>query len=321
MSVDLTIIIVNWNGENELSDCIKSIVHNAPRVPYEIVVFDNASTDNSLEWFESDEAKQLLRETNFKLIRSKENLGFGKANNAVIEQTNAPFVFLLNPDTIVRPKAIDNLLTTLQSADKIGAVAPKLLNKDGTLQYSVWAFPLTALRFIAENLYLYHVIPPKIRGEWLFSKHWTYDERRKVPLFSGAAIMAKRQMINEVGAFDPDYYMYGEDVEWCARITRKGWDLFFEPSAEIIHLGGQSAMQRWDESDRRLKEEQGNLKFQRQCLSPFQVMRNSLAKMLVLQLYKTRRIVKRQDTEYLTKVISLQKQSIKQSFGEIFTGK
>ncbi|MDQ3132898.1 MAG: glycosyltransferase family 2 protein [Acidobacteriota bacterium] len=321
MKVELTIIIVNWNGESILSDCLKSIVQNPPSVTYEIIVFDNASTDNSVKWFQSAEAKMLLRETNFTLIESKENLGFGKANNLVIEQTNSPFVFLLNPDTVIKPKAIDNLLKTLQSNKKIGAVAPKLLNKDGTIQHSVWVFPLTALRLIVEGFHLYHVLPSKIRGKWLFSKHWTYDERRKVPLFSGAAIMAKREMIKDVGAFDADFYMFGEDQEWCVRINRKGWDLFFEPTAEVFHLGGQSAIQRWDETERRLKEEEGFLKFQQHCLPPSQVMRNSLARMLVLQFYRARRILKRQDTKYLSKVISLQKQSLKKSFNEIFNNK
>src|SRR5215211_4756675 len=132
----LTIIIVNWNGIKFLPACLKSIVENPGSLLFEIVVVDNASSDGSAEWLRSDECAQLVGDTRFKLIETGENLGFGRANNVAIERTDSQFVFLLNPDTVVRPNAIDRLVDALKTTPDAGAAAPKLLNEDGSLQPS-----------------------------------------------------------------------------------------------------------------------------------------------------------------------------------------
>jgi GT2 family glycosyltransferase len=319
MKIDLTIIIVNWNGENVLPNSLTSIVANPPSVPYEIVVIDNASSDNSVAWLRSEEATKLLEGVNFRLVESGENLGFGRANNVVIEQTDSQFVFLLNPDTKVREGAIDRLLETIRSDEKIGAVAPKLLNEDGSLQPNVWAFPPTATKVLFEGLKLYSFLPAKIRGKWLLSRHWDYSERRKVPLFNGAAIMASRKMINEVGAFDPNYHMFGEDAEWGVRINRMGWNLYFEPEAEVYHLGGQSSIQRWGENEKVIKEEEGQQQFLRHCLTPFQMFKLSFVRVLITQFYRTRSSLLRRETKYLDMLFSIQFNALKKTLRDLWS--
>lgn len=306
MSVTLSIIIVNWNGIKFLPNCLKSIVENPPRVSYEIILVDNDSSDESVEWLKSSQANEMLKNINFTLVESKENLGFGKANNLAFERTAAPFLFLLNPDTMVKENAIDKLLTTFNLNEKIGAVAPKLLNEDGSIQASVWGFPPTPLVFLVEGFKLSRFLPKKLLENWLYSSYWDYSRRSSVPIFSGAAIMAKREMINEVGGFDPSFHMYGEDTEWCVRIKRSGWDLYFEPEAEVFHVGGQSALQRWGEMETRLKEEKASIAFQIKCLPSYLVFFNALTKAFIFSIYLIKRFFLRQDYSHLQALLNLQ---------------
>ncbi len=306
MNTELSIIIVNWNGEKFLPDCLRSIAENPPKVSYEVIVIDNKSSDGSLEWLNSDEAKSLFPDGNFRLIESHENLGFGRANNLVIELTTTPYVFLLNPDTIVKPKAIDQLLETLNSDDKIGAVAPKLLNEDGSLQPNIWGFPPTPITILFDGFKLYKLLPRMTVGNWLYRSHWTYDETRPVPMFSGAAIMLKRLTLNQTKGFDSRFFMYGEDLEFCVRLNRYGWKTVFEPRSQIIHLGGQSSAQRWGTEVTRLKEEEAFIGFQQKCLPSYLWRLNIIAKLLVLSSLYLKWTLTNVDTLLIRQLIKLQ---------------
>ncbi len=310
MEPELSIIIVNWNGEKFLPDCLKSIADNPPSVSYEVIVIDNDSSDGSPQWLGSDEPKRMFPEGNFNFIKSEENLGFGRANNLVIEQTKTPFVFLLNPDTIVKPGSIETLLETLQLDIRIGIAIPKVVDLNGVVQPSVWAVP-TATKLIVEGLGLYRLIPRKLRGEWLLFRHWSYDKSRNVPLASGCAMMAKRKMIENVGTFDPAIFMYGEDLEWCYRMGANGWHIRFDPRAVIIHIGGQSSKSRWSLIESRLKEERSWIEFQHKCLLPFSVFVNSLVRVFTLYPRVLVRKITGKDAAYLNQLIPMQYESMK----------
>lgn len=249
MATDLTIIIVNWNGENFLPDCLRSVADNPPHVRFEVVVVDNASSDGSVEWLRSAEAKAIFPQGTFKVIESQENLGFGRANNLLIDQTDSPYVLLLNPDTILKPNAIDRLVEALQSDDRIGAVAPKLLNPDGSLQPSVSYFPPTPLKIVFENFRLYRLLPANLRAEMLLFSHWKHDRQRTVPIVWGAAILFDGKVLRTLKGFDPEFRMYGEDMDICIRLSELGYKLEFVPASEIVHLGGASSVQTWTEQE------------------------------------------------------------------------
>lgn len=306
MRPELSIIIVNWNGIEFLPDCLRTIIENPPSVPFEVIVVDNDSSDGSMEWLASGETKQLFPAGIFKLIKSGANLGFGRANNLAIEQTSTPFVLFLNPDTKIEPSAVDFLLETLKSEDKIGAVAPKLLNADGSLQANVWAFPPTPLYLLVTGLKLYKFLPNRFVRDWLYSIHWDYKRKVAVPAFSGAAFMVKREMMDDVGAFDDSIHMYGEDAEWCVRMNRNGWRTFFEPMSEIYHIGGQSAIQRWGNGDIRLKEEEAFISVQRKLLPKYCFVANQMSRLLVLLLLYCKNFIARRDTSGLGASIKLQ---------------
>src|SRR5688572_12052453 len=119
MSPDLSIIIVNWNGGELLRRCIESVVRHPPATSWEIILVDNASTDNSLEWVRSANLP------NLRLIEMQENLGFGKANNLGFDLSSAPLLFIMNNDAEVQPGAIDRLIATINSGDRVGACGPR----------------------------------------------------------------------------------------------------------------------------------------------------------------------------------------------------
>jgi len=309
----LTIIIVNWNGKRFLPDCLQSIADNPPSVPFETVLVDNVSSDGSREWLGSAEAARIFPNGELRTIISDENLGFGRANNLAIQVTDSEFVFILNPDTIVRSGAVDRLMEALISDDRIGAVSPKLLNPDGSLQTSVASFPPTPVGILLQGLRVPALLPAGIRRRF-YGEYWGHDERRAVPVFWGTAILAKREMIDEVGAFDEDFFMYGEDVEWCARINRQGWKTVFVPEAEVVHLGGKSAEQAWEASETTLRKDAADVLVQKKSLPAWKVAANSLTRAgLYSAAYLKRRVLGR-DATFLRKHIGLHWNTAKDAF-------
>jgi hypothetical protein len=281
VSPELSIIIVNWNAGDLLPRCIQSIIASGPQVGYEVVVIDNASQDESLALLRANQAELLLNER-LRIVTNSENRGFGPANNQAFALTTAPFVFLLNPDTEIFPGTIDTLIASMHSNHRVGACAPKIVNPDGSLQISVFHNPPRVWQTVLSNLKLYLVLPRRLRGELLLSDHWDHNRRRLVPMVSGAAILARREMIEEVGGFDERFEMYAEDNEWCLRITRSGWQLMFEPAAAVMHHGSQSALKRWPELQKKQVQLEAGYRFQNQVLPRWRVIANQLTNYLII---------------------------------------
>jgi GT2 family glycosyltransferase len=133
-----------------------------------------------------------------------------------------------------------------------------------------------------EGLHIWRLLPKRLRAQYLLGRHWDHAARREVPGFSGAAFMVRREMVEQVGGLDERFEFYGEDAELWLRISRSGWRLLFEPAAEVVHIGGHSASQRWTAGERRLREVSAGIAFQQRCLSPALVLGNALASLLVL---------------------------------------
>lgn len=277
MPPELSIIIVNWNAGKLLPRCIETIVTSAPKTVYEVVLIDNASADQSLELLRANQmAAGLLRNQQLRIINNSENRGFGPAHNQGFALTATPFVLLLNPDTEVPAGAIDTLIETMRSDSRIGACGPRIVNADGSLQISVFHNPPRVWQTLLSQLKLYLILPGRLRGELLLADHWDHSRKRSVPMLSGAAILARREMIEQVGGFDERFLMYGEDNEWCLRIKRSGWRMVFDPEATILHHGGQSAEQRWSKPERaKVRLEAGYL-FQKQVLPRWRLIANQL---------------------------------------------
>jgi GT2 family glycosyltransferase len=297
VGVELSVIIVNWNGGELLRRCLRCLAENPPAVPHEVILVDNASSDGSADWLRSGGARALLGATPLRVVVNDENRGFAGANNQAIALSRAPFVFLLNSDADVTPGAVDALLATLRSDPRIGAVGPRLLNTDGTLQHSVWRNPPTVREILLSGSGAWRLLPPRVRGELLLGGHWEHDRRRDVPMLFGAAVLARREMIEAVGGLDERFHMYSEDIEWCLRITRGGWRLVFEPAAVVVHHGGQSALRRWTTAQKRRVQLDSFFQFQQYALPRRRVIANLLANCLVAWGQKTWRLLRGRPTD------------------------
>jgi GT2 family glycosyltransferase len=270
LSAELAIIIINWNGGELLHRCLESIDNFPPTVSYEVVVVDNASTDGSREWLETQTSK-------LRLIKNKENVGFGQANNIAFNETNQPLLLLLNSDAEVQEGSIDTLIASIRSNPRFGVVGPRLHNPDGTLQASVWRNPTTPFETLANAFRLYRLMPKRLRGDLLLGYHWDHTTSRSASLLSGAALMVRREVIEDVGGFEERFHMYGEDTEWCLRIVRGGWLMMFEPKAIVVHHGGASATKRWTDLEKRREVYISFFRFQRLSLSRSLVIGNLLS--------------------------------------------
>ncbi len=311
--MELSVILVNWNGIDFLPKCLNSIAENPPSVPFEIVVVDNDSSDGSVAWMRSPEAEEMLRGIPFTIIESGENLGFGRANNLGFRHTTTPFVLVLNPDTIITKGALDKLLDALRWGVKVGASAPRLLNSDGSQQFNVWDRPPDPVKIVVEGFGLSALLPKRVRSNWLFGSHFDYTERTFVPAVSGAAICVKREVLDAVGGFDDEIFMYGEDADLCLRISKAGWKILYEPQAEIMHHSGKSATQRWDDLERNIREATALMEFQKKHLSRPMLFANSLTKAFVLSVYRIRRRLLGAYDDNLDELIKVQLRYCRQS--------
>jgi N-acetylglucosaminyl-diphospho-decaprenol L-rhamnosyltransferase len=254
----LLIAIANWNGGNFLRETVASILANPPRCDFQIVVADNASTDGSLEWLRSfSSTNPILR-----LIEIGRNAGFSFATNRAVESCDSEWVLLLNPDTVVQKGSIDRMIEAAGEHPNIAAVGPKLLNTDGTVQPSTWRNPQTSWETLLEVIGFQRLLPPSSRGR-VFPFYWLHDEARFVSALSGAALLIPRKVWNGIGLLDERFNMYFEDDEWCYRARKKGFRLLFDPSAQIVHHGNQSAKLRWNVGERQFAVNESGIQFRR----------------------------------------------------------
>ncbi|MBC7930736.1 MAG: glycosyltransferase family 2 protein [Rubrivivax sp.] len=306
MGIELSIIIVNWNGGGLLRRTVESVVACPPSLEYEIVVVDNASTDDSLALLRtSEEVAPLIASGRLRVVENADNLGFGKANNQAFALTASPFLFLLNPDTEVTPGSIDKLIATVSSGPRVGMAGPKLVNVDGSLQVSVWRNPPAAWEMLLTGFRLHKLLPRRVRGELLLADQWDYSRRRAVGMLGGSAMMVRREVIAQVGGFDERFHMYGEDNEWCLRITRAGWQLVFEPEALVMHHGAASSMKRWDSLEKQRVQSEALLDFQRYCLPRHRRVANLAAACFLLALQKAARKISRRESRGVEQTLRL----------------
>jgi GT2 family glycosyltransferase len=231
----ISIIIVSWNVKSDLLNCLSSIKINKPHCSFEQIVVDNNSNDGT-----ANIIKQQFPEVIF--IENNENKGFSKANNQGIQRATGEYIFLLNPDTIVHPDALNILVDFLDKNPEAGACGPKLLNADGTIQPSVRRFPTFRGILYAHTFFRLMGLFRSQYKEWMM-KDFNCDKQRNVEQIMGAAMMIRRSVIDTVGGMDENFFMYFEEVDLCYRIKEAGKQIVFLPDAIITHLGGRSSSQ------------------------------------------------------------------------------
>ena len=223
----LSIVIVNYKSGALLIKCLDSIEAGGTPSLSEIVVVDNHSDDGTA-------AEVLRRYPAVRLIQNERNYGFGAAVNIGFRRTFGTYVLVLNPDVEIRPGSIDELVQYMESAPDVGVCAPKLLNPDGTLQYScrtyysVWTVLLR--RTVLGRLWPHH---PAIRAHLMMD--WDHQSRREVDWVLGAALMLRRSALPAGDVMDERFFLYFEDVDLCLRLHKTGWKVVYDPMSVMIH--------------------------------------------------------------------------------------
>jgi GT2 family glycosyltransferase len=234
-SLDLSIIIVNWNARDLLSRCLKSLEKGTAGIAAETWVVDNASTDGS-----TDMVRSAFPELH--LTANSKNLGFAAANNQSAMKARGRYLLLLNPDTEVLPGALHSLVAYADAHPEIGVLGPKLLDLDRSHQRSCWrGYPGLAMA-LSDALYLWKVpwIPIARLSEYHSSE---LVEPRDVDHLLGACMLIRREAWRDVGYLDEGYFLFLEETDWCLRAKRAGWRVVYYPHAAIIHHGQHSTRQ------------------------------------------------------------------------------
>jgi len=244
--MDVSIILVSYNTKNLTRNCIKSIYEKTENLKYDIRVVDNNSSDGSVQMIQ-EEFPQV------KLVASSENLGFGKANNIAIKQSDAKYCFLLNTDTLLINNAVKMLFDFMEKPENqnFGACGGQLYNADMTLQHSVGEFDtidmlykkalglnfdMLAVRY--KNLFKSKV---KNHSETQQDRSFIFSPDYQPDFIIGADLMLRKSALDKTGAFDEQFFMFGEEAELCYRIKKHCYKIGFVPQASIVHFGGASA--------------------------------------------------------------------------------
>jgi len=233
MRIELSIILVNWNGLEITRQCLKSIYEQTKNICFEIIVIDNASKDLSCKMIREEFPKVIL-------VCNEENKGFAAANNQGINKSKGNFILLLNNDTIVLENAIEKTLFAAESNSKAAVMGCKVLNRDRTPQSSCFMFP-SILNLIIAAAHLDTIFPKnKFFGRERYARS-EWNEIKEVDVVAGCFMLVRRDAIEDTGTLDERFFMYGEETDWCMRFKKHGWKILFCPNGKIIHLGGESS--------------------------------------------------------------------------------
>jgi len=238
-AIDLSIIIVNYNAKNFLHKCLTSIFNTLTQISYEIIVVDNNSSDNTVEFIRHEFPS-------IKMIANKENIGYAKANNQGIKIAKSDLILLLNPDTVVFEGSIEKMVNYIKNNSDVGIVGCRVINFGSGLQWDSCGTFLTPLNLCLKELGLEKFfLNHRFFGQRLMY-FWKRNSSQQVDWVSGVSMLLKKKVIEDVGALDESYFAYLEDMDYCRRAANRSWKTFFLHSAEIFHNAGASWKQRSD---------------------------------------------------------------------------
>jgi GT2 family glycosyltransferase len=234
----LSIIIVNYNTYTLTKQTIESIIQKKHPFQYEIILVDNASIDGSIENLQK-EFNDLILQGILQIFINEANLGFAKANNIGMRIAKGKYILLLNSDTVVKDDCLEKCLAEMEKDTNIGALGCKVVLSDGHFDHACkrgFPTPKASLYYL---LKLYKKDPIKY-GQY-DALHLHEDEVGEVDCLMGAFMLMRKDVLNEVGLLDEDFFMYGEDIDLCYRIKEGGYKILYYPKAQIIHYKGGSS--------------------------------------------------------------------------------
>lgn len=241
--VALSIIILNYNTKQFTLDSVKSIEENYPKEvasgEIEIIVCDNASTDDSLEAFRA--YKKTSKISSFHIVDNGGNIGFSAGNNKGVEHAKGKYVLFLNPDTVIYPKTLTYLLDFMDEHPDVGASTCRLMNKDGEMDFNChrgFPTPWNAFCYFSGL----QKMLPKSRLFAGYTQGWKdFSTDHEVDAIEGAFMLMPRSVGEKVGWWDEEYFFYGEDLQFCYDIKKLGLKIYYLGTVESMHVGGAAS--------------------------------------------------------------------------------
>lgn len=226
----VSVILVSYNTAAMTCQAIETLLQSQCPFELHLIVIDNASRDNSV---------QQIRQTfpQITLIENKANVGFGRANNQAIPLLKGDYVLLLNTDAFVAPDTLEKTVAFMQMRPEVGILGVRLVGRDGDLQPSCRYFP-TVLNLFLQRAGLNRWFPSV---KYVDDMRWDHATSRLCDWVPGCYYLIRKEVIEQVGLFDPRYFLYNEEVDHCKTAKNAGWQVIFYPETEVIHIGGESA--------------------------------------------------------------------------------
>ncbi|PUA39884.1 glycosyl transferase family 2 [Paenibacillus elgii] len=232
--MDLSIIILNYNTRELTLNCLKSIYLSETTYTYEVILIDNNSRDNSVE---------AIREAfpSVHLICNDVNVGYSKANNQGMRVAKGRYVLLLNSDTVIQSDTLHTMIQFMDQHENIGAAGCKVVLPDGALDKACRrGFPTPSASFYYAFGFS-KLFPDNPKFNQYQLTHLDQNKDYPVDCLVGAFMMVRKEAIDQVGMLDEQFFMYGEDIDWCYRIKQGGWNIYYYPYTQIIHYKGASS--------------------------------------------------------------------------------
>lgn len=226
----ISVILVSYNTKLLTKQAIEALLLSSCYESLQIIVIDNASKDDSVAMLKTDFPQ-------IQLIENKTNVGFGRANNQAVPYLKGEFILLLNTDAFVEVNTIQQTVAFMQSHHKTGILGVKLIGRDGVLQPSCRYFP-TIINLFVERSNLDKLFKSV---KLVDDMNWDHRLIKNCDWVPGCYYLMSRKMVEEVGLFDPLYFLYCEEVDHCFAVKRAGWDVTYYAGATVVHIGGESA--------------------------------------------------------------------------------
>ena len=234
----VSIIIVNYRVEKELTVCISSILESKPKVKFEIIVVDNSSSDRLRE--------DLRKISQIKYIRSKRNIGFGAGNNLGNKFASGKYLFFLNPDTIVKKSVVDVLYNFMDNNSSAGMIAPLLLDPSGNTYPNQGSNEYNLVSALVTESFINKLFPNNPISKNFFHKNWAKNETEEFDVVPGTAFMISKDLFEKIGMFDEKFFLYFEEYDLAKRIKELEYKNYIVPQAKVIHVWEASAKKRKD---------------------------------------------------------------------------
>ncbi len=227
---EISVVLVSYNTAALLPDAIAALRSAAEGYSLQTIIVDNASRDGSVALIKRDYA-------DCELIENPVNVGFGRANNQAIPHIQGEYVLLLNTDAFVAQDTLHKTVAYMDAHPECGALGVKLVGRDGVLQPSCRYFP-TPLNIFLRRTGLNRLLP------WVRmvdDMGWDHASARNCDWVPGCYLLIRRTVIEQIELFDPRYFLYYEEVDWCLAVKKAGWQIHYFPDTTVVHIGGESA--------------------------------------------------------------------------------